>query len=183
MIQEFTPTTDKHIDHLRSELRGIRTGRASSSLIERLPVEAYGGSTKMRLMDLSTITTEGPTMLVVVPFDPSTIPDIEKAIRTSPLGITPQTQGTKILISLPPLSQEQREKMTKIVGQKVEETKEHIRKKRDEIRKKIKQASDNKEISEDDKFRFEKDLDTKTHTVMDHIQEIKQQKEKEIMEV
>lgn len=183
MIQEFTPTTDKHIDHLRSELRGIRTGRASSSLIERLPVEAYGGSTKMRLMDLSTITTEGPTMLVVVPFDPSTIPDIEKAIRTSPLGITPQTQGTKILISLPPLSQEQREKMTKIVGQKVEETKEHIRKKRDEIRKKIKQASDNKEISEDDKFRFEKDLDAKTHTVMDHIQEIKQQKEKEIMEV
>lgn len=183
MIQDFVSYATYTQDQLREELRSVRTGRANPSLVEGLVVEAYGGSTKLKLKETATISTEGPTTIVIVPFDPGTTPDIEKAIISSPLGITPKTQGTKILVIIPPMNQEQREKMLKVVGQMVEEKKEVIRKKRDEIRKKIKQAFDAKEISEDEKYRQEKELDTKTHDVMDGVAKIKEHKEKEIMEV
>lgn len=183
MISDFQSYSKITIEQLKEDLRSVRTGRATPSLIEGVIVDAYGGSTKMKLKELASITTEGPTTLVIVPFDPGTIPDIEKGILTSPLGMTPKTQGNRILITIPAMNEEQRQKMTKLVGQMVEEKKEQIRKKRDEIRKKIKHSFDTKEIPEDEKYRQEKDLDAKTHDVMDEIQKVKDHKEKEIMEV
>jgi ribosome recycling factor len=181
MLNEFESYVDKAVAQLKEDLKAIRTGRATTSLVENMVVEVYGGSTKMKLREVATITTDGPTTIVVAPFDPSTGAEIEKSIGLSPLGLTVKTQGDRILVLVPPMSEEQRIKMKKLVGQSVEDKKEHIRKKRDELRKKLKHSLDNKEIPEDEKYRLEKDLDKKTHEVMESIQEMKESKEREIM--
>lgn len=183
LLNDLKQSAEKIIFHLKEDLKTIRTGRANPAIIDNLTVEAYEGQTKLRLMELATILTEGPAVLSITPFDPSIIGDIEKSILKSPLGLTPQTQGTKILIRIPSLSQEQREKMLKIIGQKIEEKKVIMRNFRDDVRKKIRLMLDKKEITEDDKFRLEKDVDSITQGYMTQIQEIKENKEKEILEV
>ena len=183
IISEFKSFTQKIIGQLKEDLKAIRTGRANPALLENIIADVYGGSTKLKLTELATLTTEGPSTLVVVPFDPSTIVDIERAILKSPLGVSPQTQGARIIVRIPPMSQEQREKMLKIVTQTIEEKKVMIRNQRDEVRKGIKNDLEAKSITEDDKFRLEKDLDTLTQSANSEIQSIKENKEKEIMEV
>lgn len=183
ITDEFTKSSQATILHLKEELKSIRTGRANPAVLEGIMVEAYGGQSKFRMMELATITTEGASQLVVAPYDPVTVPDIERAILTSPLGLTPVNQGGRIIIRIPPLSQEQRQKLTKIISQKIEEKKNTIRMHRDEVRKKIKQQAEASEITKDDRFRLEKDIDTATSKLMDEIQVIKKNKEKEIMEV
>lgn len=168
---------------LKEDLKGFRTGRANPSLIEQLVVEAYGGSTKLKLMELSTITTEGPAALVIVPFDPSTASDIERAILKSPLGLSPQVQGTKITIRIPPLSEEQREKYIKLIGQTTEEKKGVVRNHRDEVRKKIKVMFDAKSLTEDDKYRLEKEVDSMTQKINGELAAIREAKETEIRQV
>jgi ribosome recycling factor len=180
---DFKKSAEQTISQLKEDLKAIRTGRANPAIIEGLIVETYGGSTKLKLMEISTITTEGPGTLVVAPFDPSTTPDIEKAILKSPLGITPQPQGGRLLIRIPPLSQEQREKLMKVISQKIEEKKVIIRNHRDDARKKIKSMLESKDVTEDAKFRFEKEIDAATSAFMSEIETIKDHKEKEIMEV
>lgn len=179
----FNQNTDKVINSLKEDLKTIRTGRASPTLVENMMVETYGGQAKLRLLELSNIATEGPSTLLLTPFDPSTITDIEKAILKSPLGISPIVQGNRMLIKIPPLSQEQREKMMKLINQKIEEKKEIIRNYRDNTRKNIKNSLEDKIITEDDKFRLEKEVDMATQKRMEEIKNIKEKKEKEIMEV
>jgi ribosome recycling factor len=118
-----------------------------------------------------------------MPYDSSTSQDIEKAILKSPLGISPQPQAGKILVKIPPLSEEQRQKLTKIVSQKIEEKKVSIRGNRDEARKKIKNLLDQKQITEDQKFRFEKEIDTVTQKATEELQTIKEAKEQEILTI
>ncbi|MBI2051973.1 ribosome-recycling factor [Candidatus Roizmanbacteria bacterium] len=182
-VSEFKGLSEKTILQLKEDLKVLRTGRANPVLVENLPVSTYGGQTTLKLMEMATITTEGPVDLLIVPFDPSTIADIEKAILASALGLSAQVQGTKIIVKVPQLSQEQREKLKKVVSQKVEERKEIIRNHRDDMRKKIRSRLEKKEITKDAKFRFEKELDTVTHSYMDGIQKIRENKEREIMEV
>ena len=145
---------------LKEELKSIRTGRANPAMVEDIIIETYGGSTKLRLKELSTITTDGASALLIAPFDPSTIIDIEKGILKSPLGISPQTQGTRITIRIPPMSQEQRDKYVKLVGQMIEEKRSIVRNHRDDVRKKIRDDFEKKSITEDDKYRMEKEIDT-----------------------
>ncbi len=182
-IIDFSQNAQKAVNSLKEELKSIRTGRASPTLIENLAIETYGGQAKLRLLELASIATEGPSALLVSPFDPSTITDIEKAILKSPLGISPIVQGSRIIIKLPPLSQEQREKLTRLIGSKIEEKKVIIRNHRDDARKKIKLKLETKAITEDNKFRLEKEIDNKTQDFMEEIQTIKTNKEKEIMAV
>lgn len=183
LLQDFQRNISKTIQSLREDLKLIRTGRASPALIEDLPVEAYGGQTKLKLLELATITTEGSTGLLIAPFDPSVISDIEKAILKSSLGLSPSVQGSKVVIKIPPLSQEQREKMLKLISQKIEEKKNIIRNHRDEVRRKIRLQLEQKTITEDDKFRTEKEVDSITTKNIEEIQSLKESKEKEIMEV
>ncbi len=168
---------------LTEDLKTIRTGRANPVIVEQLVVDAYGGSTKLKLMELSTITTEGPAALVISPFDPSTVPDIEKAILKSPLGLSPQVQGTRIMIRIPPLSEEQREKYVKLVNQKIEEKRNIVRNHRDDVRKKIKTQFDEKTMTEDEKYRTEKEIDIITQKANSQLLEIKEAKEREIREI
>lgn len=182
-VKEFSESAQKTVEHLKEELQAIRTGRASSTLVEGMMVEAYGGSTKMKLMEMASISQEGATTLIITPYDVSTTQDIEKAILKSPLGLTPRVQGTMIRIQFPELSQEQREKFVKLVGQTVEEHRGRIRHTREEVRKHIKTDFDAKTITEDDKFRSEKEIDTKTASFNEEMQELKEKKEAQIREV
>jgi len=182
-ISEFRQNSQKTIDSLKEDLKSIRTGRASPSLVENLGVETYGGQTKLRMLELATIMADGPSSLSIIPFDPSTIQDIEKAILKSPLGLTPAVQGLKIIIRIPSLNTEQREKYIKIVGVKVEEKKVTIRNQRDNARKIIKTSFEKKELGEDEKYRLEKEIDSQTVKFMEEINGIKENKENEIREV
>lgn len=183
VIEEFKILTQKTASHLKEDLKSIRTGRANPSLVEGVVVETYGGQTKLKLMELATIINEDAMILSITPYDPSTIQDIEKAILKSPLGLNPQVQGTKITLRIPPLSEEQRNKMTKLIHQMVEEKKTAVRNFRDDMRRKIKHMFEAKTLTEDQKFRFEKEIDTQTQEVMESIKTIKEHKDSEIMEV
>ncbi|PIZ65817.1 ribosome recycling factor [Candidatus Roizmanbacteria bacterium CG_4_9_14_0_2_um_filter_39_13] len=182
IIPTFKSQTEELVSKLQAELKGIRTGRAHTGMIEGLQVEAYGG-TKMRLIELASITTESNDALVITPFDPSTVSDIEKGILASPLGLSPNTQGSRIVVRVPPLSEEQRVKFVKLVSQLVEETRNKVRYERDSIRKKIKQLEDAKELTEDDTYRLEKEVDAMTGKINNELQTVKESKEQEIMEV
>lgn len=178
---EFKKHIDKTVELLKEDLKTIRTGRASPALVENLPITTYGGSTTLKLREIATITTEGPTLLVIVPFDPSIQTDIEKSILSSSLGLAPSTQGSRVLIKIPPLSEEQRQKYVKLAGQMVEEKKVSIRGNRDDARRKIKTQLDQKTITEDDKFRLEKEIEEITQHGNETVQTIRDKKEEEIM--
>ena len=180
LTSEFKARTQKIIDYLKEDLKTIRTGRASPSLVENLIIDCYNGQTKLKLMELSTITTDNASSLLISPFDPSTIQDIEKSILKSPLNLSPLVQGSQIIIKIPPLSDEQREKYIKLINEKTEDKKNNVRGVRDDIRKNIKTQFEKKEITEDIKFRLEKDIDTLTTNLMEEINLIREKKEEEI---
>lgn len=182
-LSEFKQASQKVIDGLKEDLKSIRTGRATPSLVENIYVEAYGGQSKLRLLELATITTEGPSALLIIPFDPSVMSDIEKSILKSPLGISPAVQGNRILLKIPALSEEQREKFIKLASQKVEERKGIVRNLRDNARRSIKNSFEKKEITEDDKFRQEKEIDLASQKYIEEIETHRQHKETEIREV
>ena len=180
---DFKNNCQKVINSLKEDLKSIRTGRATPSLVENLTVETYGGSTHLRLMELSTITTEGPTALSIVPFDPSVLSDIEKSILKSPLGLSPIVQGSRIVLKIPALSTEQRDKFIKIAAEKVEAKKNQIRNYRDDVRKSLKTSFEKKEVTEDEKFRQEKEIDIISGKFTEEIESIKDKKEQEIREI
>ncbi len=179
--QEFSSQSQRATAQLSEDLRQIRTGKSSPSLVEDLEVLTYGGQMKMRLKELASIATDGPSAILIDPFDPSTVQDIEKAFLTSPLQLSPRVEGKMIRIITPPLTTEQREKFAKLVNQKVEETKNNIRYHRDHARKGIKTLLDDKAITEDDKFRIEKSIDVKTKEFSDALDDLKKKKQEEIM--
>jgi len=181
--KDFSSQSQQTTLQLSDELRQIRTGKASPALIEDLDVLTYGGQMKMKLKELASISTDGPTSLVVDPFDVSTVQDIEKAFLTSPLQLSPRVEGKMIRIVTPPLSTEQREKFVKLVNQKVEDTKNSIRYHRDHARKNIKSLIDDKLISEDEKFKVEKNIDISAKEFSDKLDEIKKKKQEEIMSI
>ncbi|OGK16360.1 hypothetical protein A2774_02800 [Candidatus Roizmanbacteria bacterium RIFCSPHIGHO2_01_FULL_39_12c] len=183
IINQFKQQSEKALSYLKEDLKTIRTGKANPALLENLQVEAYDGQSKLKLTELATIMTDGPSALSVTPFDSSILPDIEKAILKSAFGISPAIQGNRIIARIPPLSQEQREKFVKLISQKIEERKNTFRGFRDEARKKIKLSLDNKEITEDQKYKIEKEVEIISREIMDKLQTLKQTKEKEIMEI
>jgi len=183
IVPSFNQQALKTIASLKEDLKSIRTGRSSPSIVENLMVETYGGQSKLKLLELATITTDGPSSLLIIPFDTSIIQDIEKSILKSPLDLTPAVQGAKIVIRIPSLNTEQREKYIKIVGEKIEEKKVTIRNHRDDARRKIKTTFEKKEMSEDEKYRLEKEIDVQSTKYMEEINTIRVNKEIEIREV
>jgi len=171
------------IDRLKSKLASVRTGRASPALIENISVTAYDRQTKLRLLEMATITSQGPQVLLVQPYDPSLIKSIELAIHNSPLQVNPIVQENRLLIKLPPLSEEQRQTIVKLINNFVEEAKEAIRRIRDNKRKKVKSAIESKAISKEIKFRIEKEIDKEIHKINELITTIKDKKTKEVITI
>ena len=182
-LNNFILKSQDIISKLKEDLRTVRTGKANPSFVENIIVETYNNTVKLKLKELAAISTLDSMTLQIKPFDLSTIMDIEKAILRSPLGISPKLETDQLIAKFPPLSQEQREKLVKLISQMVEESKKNIRKIRDEIRKFIRNSFENKKITEDDKFRLEKQIDEETKKLMTEIDNLKTTKEKEILTI
>ena len=169
------------IKALNDDLAGIRTGRATPALVERLEVEYYGTPTP--LMQLASISVPEPRQLLIKPFDPSTLRAIERAILSSDLGLNPNNDGRSIRLILPPLTEERRRELVKLVHHRVEEARVAIRNVRRDVIKDLKEYEHEKMISEDERKRAEDEVDELTKKYIAKAEEAGERKEQEIMEV
>lgn len=169
------------IQALEEDLAGIRTGRATPALIERLLVEYYGMQTP--LMQLASISVPEPRVLLVRPFDPSTMRAIERGILASELGLTPNNDGKQIRLTLPVLTEERRRELVKVVHHRLEEARVAIRNIRRDLVKDLREFEHEKMISEDDLKKGEEELQKLTDKMIQNIDAIGDKKEKEILEV
>ncbi len=171
----------KSLDALRKELAKIRTGRAHPSLLEHVQVDYYGSD--VPISQAANVVVEDARTLAVTPFDKSMIGTIEKAIMTSDLGLNPTTAGTVIRIPLPPLTEERRRDLGKVVHQEGESAKIAIRNIRRDANGSMKELLKEKEISEDDERRGETEIQQLTDLHVGKVDEIVAEKEKELMEI
>lgn len=169
------------IQSLVDDLNGIRTGRASPALVEKLPVEYYGTPTP--LQNLASISVPEPRTLTIKPFDVGSLKDIEKAIRVSELGLNPNSDGKVIHLNLPPLTEERRRDLVKHMNHRLEESRVSVRNVRRDLHNDIRDYEKEKLITEDDLKRGEEDLQKLTDKFIEEIARLGQNKEKEIMEV
>jgi ribosome recycling factor len=171
----------KAIEALKHDLQGIRTGRASPALLEPLKVDFYGTATP--LVQVASVSAPEARLLVIKPFDPSTIKAIEKAILQSDLGLTPNNDGKIIRLGLPPLTEERRRELTKVVHKRTEEGHIAIRNVRHQSLKDLQELEDEKLISEDQHFRGKELVQEVTDKYIKLADEIGKKKQEEVMEV
>lgn len=182
-LNDFRLKLSQTINHLQNNLATVRTGRATSALIENIVVSTYGGQAKLKVIELATIINEGAQTLLVTPFDQAVKNDLEKALRESNLGFSVSVSESQIRVKMPPLTEEQRQKYLKLVSQFCEEGREGIRRQRDEIRKKVREEFVHKELSEEQKYRLEEEIDKTAKEFTDKIEELKKHKEEEILNI
>ncbi|MEX1047200.1 MAG: ribosome recycling factor [Actinomycetota bacterium] len=163
------------------ELAGIRTGRASPNLLSRITVDYYG--TQVPMNQLASFAVPEPRMLVITPFDRNAIAAMEKALQTSDLGITPSNDGNLIRLSFPPLTEERRKELIKVVHQRCEDGRVAVRNVRRHHKEELEKLERAHTISEDDLRRAEKELQRLTDQYVAEIDEALGHKEKELMEV
>ncbi|UCF61542.1 MAG: ribosome recycling factor [Anaerolineaceae bacterium] len=166
---------------LEDDLAVIRTGRASPALVERLSVDYYGNPTP--LMQLATISAPEPRLLTIRPFDPASLKDIERAILTSDLGLTPNSDGKMIRLSIPPLTEERRHDLVRVVRNRAEEGRIAIRNVRRDTHNDLREFEREKIISEDELRRGESDLQDLTDRYIELINDQGRRKEAEVLEV
>lgn len=180
-IKEKKHEFEKHIAFLKDALRGLRTGRANASLVESLIVEAYGAATP--LLHLATISVPDARSILITPWDKALVKDIEKAISFANLGVNPINDGAGVRIVMPPMTEESRKNLLKVLGQKVEHARVGIRGVRDSIREEISKGLKAKELTEDDRFDLQKELDELTRECTGIVETMADEKEKEIMTI
>ena len=181
VYQETEERMDKAMGALTQELNSIRTGRANPSLVELLPIEYYG--TQTPLQELAGISVPESRSLLIRPYDPSSLKNIEKAILKSDLGLTPNNDGENIRLVLPTPTEERRKELVKVVGVKAEEARISVRNIRRESIRNLRDFEDEKMITEDDLHRGEEHVQEITDDFIKKIDEFCERKEKEIMEV
>ena len=180
-LREAAERMQTALELLEEDLSTIRTGRASPSLVERMPVEYYGMNTP--LIQLASISVPEPRQLLIRPFDPATLKNIDRAILASDLGLTPNNDGKVIRLTMPQLTEERRHELVRVVHNRMEETRVKIRNVRRDIIRDLREFEKEGLISEDDQERGEKELQELTDKFNDKVQEVGDKKEKEIMEV
>lgn len=180
-LEDYKDSFEKNLEHLKKELSTIRTGRASPALVENILVEAY--NTKTPLKQLATITVAEAKSLVIQPWDKTVIKEIEKQLAQTNLEATVRNEGSLLRVIMPPLTEENRKNLVKVLSQKLEATRVAIRAVRDEIRGRILTAEKNKEITEDDKFRLLEKLDTTTKNYINKVEESGEKKKEEILTI
>lgn len=171
----------KAVEHLKGEFGAVRTGRATPSLVEKLKVDYYGAETP--LQQLAGFSVPEPRLLVISPYDKSSIKAIEKAIQNSDLGITPSNDGALIRLTFPQLTEERRRDLVKVVKNRSEEGRVAVRNVRRQARHDLEGLEKDGDISKDDLERAEKDLEKHTHAVVAQIDDLLAHKEKELLEV
>jgi ribosome recycling factor len=177
--KQIVEKMEKTFSIVSDEFANIKTGRASPALIEDLKVEYYG--TKTPLNQLASITIPEPHLIVIHPFDEKAMENIEKAIISSELGLNPSNDGSVLRVPIPPLTDERREELKKLVHRLAEEGKVSLRNVRRDAIKEIQEISKDGEISKDDEIRFKDEVQKITDHFTDKIKEILIKKEKEIL--
>ena len=180
-LDNLKPKFSKVIEHLKGELGSLRSGRATPLLVENVAVEAYGTTTPLK--ELASINTPEPRLLIISPWDKGIIKDVEKALQVVNLGASPVIDGAVIRINLPPLSEERRKELVKILNTKLEEARIGVRSVREDSLKDFKQQKSNGDVSEDEFFVVQKDMQKIVDDFSTQIKKIGEDKEKEIMTI
>jgi ribosome recycling factor len=171
----------KAIGHLKDEFAGVRTGRATPGLVEKLLVDFYGQEVPMQ--QVAGFSVPEPRLLVISPYDKSTIKAIEKAIQGSDLGINPSNDGQLVRLAFPPLTEERRRELVKVVKGRAEESRVAVRNVRRQARHELEGLERDGDISQDELDRAEKELEKVTHDVVAEIDQMLAHKEQELLEV
>ena len=179
LLVEAEHKMQQAVDHVASEFSTVRTGRANPQLLQRIQVEYYGSPTP--LQQLASISVPEPRLLVVHPFDQSTVGDVEKAIQQADLGLNPSNDGTVIRIAFPPLTEERRKDLIKVVRHMAEEGRVSVRNVRRHSKSEMEELHG--EISDDDIHRGEEELQELTDRYVERIDQLLSNKESELLEV
>ncbi len=185
MIRQILDATkkgmEKCVDDMQQNLATIRTGRASVSILDHVQANYYGTATPLNQM--ASLSTPDPTLIVIQPWDPSTIAAIEKAILTSDLGLNPTNDGKVIRLPIPPLTQERRKQLAKSVGHIAEQHRVAVRQVRHESNDQLKDAQKDKKISEDEEKDALKKVQEMTNSFIEKVDALQKKKEAEILEL
>ncbi len=181
ILKESETRMNSAILNLVDDLAGIRTGRATPALVERLPVEYYGSPTP--LQQLASISVPEPRSLLIKPFDPASLKNIERSILASDLGLTPNNDGKQVRLNLPTLTEERRRELVKVVHSRLEDCRIAVRNIRRDLHNDMREFEKEKLISEEDLKRGEDELQKITDRHIEEINKHGQRKEQEIMEV
>jgi ribosome recycling factor len=181
VFEECREKMRKAVAHLQDEFAGIRTGRATPGLVEKLKVDYYG--TEVPLQQLAGFSVPEPRMLVISPYDKTAMKAIEKAIQASDLGINPSNDGQVVRLTFPALTEDRRRELVKVVKHRAEEGRVAVRNIRRQARHDLEGLERDGELSQDELDRAEKELEKRTHDVVDEIDQMLHHKEQELLEV
>lgn len=183
LISQTRNKMQKVLQVMNDDFATIRTGKASPALIENIAINAYGGTQKLKIMELATIHVQDPHTITITPFDISISHEIEKGIQEANAGLNPIVDGEFLRINLPPLSEERRKEMVKLINQKSESGKVMLRQIRHESMEEVKKQANAKAISEDDATRYEKEIQRETDEFSEKIDKLRKVKEEELMKI
>lgn len=181
IVTKARSAMDKAIESLKKDFTKVRTGRASVSLLDDVRVDYYGTPTP--LSQLGTLAIPEPRLITIQPWEKKLLPEIEKAIFKADLGLTPSSDGQLIRMAIPPLTEDRRKEMVKMLKRMTEETKVAVRNIRRDANDAVKKLAKDKEISEDDSKRVEKEIQDLTDKFVARADEVVAVKEKEVMEI
>ena len=181
LIQDATRRMDRSVETVGGEFNGVRTGRASAALLDRIQIDYYG--TKTPLKQLATINAPEPRLLTVQPFDPSSLASIERTIQESDLGLTPSNDGKIIRLPIPQLTEERRKELVKVARQMAEDGRVAVRNVRRDVMHHLKELVDKGEVGSDEEHRAEERVQKLTDDHTHKIDDLLKRKEEEILEV
>lgn len=181
IVDTHRPQFDEALDHLKKELRNLRTGRARASLVEEIPVDVYGS--RMDMKSVASISTPDAKTIQIEPWDKNVAKDIEKALIAANLGMAPNVAGAVIRLVMPSMTEENRKAFAKQVRERAEEARIRVRNVREEIREKIHAQEQDKTIGEDEKFRLQEQLDKVAADMNAQIEKVAGEKEQEVMTI
>ena len=181
IIQKSKPEMEKAVERFREEIAKLRTGRANPAMVENLPVDYHGA--KSPLKQVASITVPEPRLVVITPWNKDNLVDIEKAVSESGLGLNPTNDGQVVRIAIPPLNEERRTELVKVLGKYSEEARVLIRQAREEAWDEIQDMVKNGKLGEDAKFKGKEQLQKLIDEYNGKVEEGRGKKEKEIMEI
>jgi len=179
LFAEVNKRMDQAVEHVRHELSGVRTGRASVAILDGVHVEAYGS--RMALNQLAGLSVPEPSLIVAQPFDPSLLGAIEKAIRASDLGLNPSNDGKVVRVPIPPLTEERRRELSRHVHKLAEEGRNSVRQVRRDANERMKKLLKDHKISEDDEKRALDEVQKLTDQHIKAIDELQKKKDQELL--
>jgi ribosome recycling factor len=181
IVKETEHAMQKSIEAMEHDFQSMRTGRASPALVERIQVEYYGSD--VPLLQLASISIPEPQVILIKPFDPSTLKAIEKGIANSDIKLTPNNDGKVIRLTIPPMTQDRRKEMVKLVHRRLEEAKVSMRNSRRDGMDMLKEYEDEDMISEDEHKRGKEELEALTKRMTEKADDASARKEREVMEL